>query len=186
MRKGNFQGYGINSKYNFQGLIKNKVEFPGMIKKSCGFSEGVDFWPSGIESGKQKITADYCMLFNSPMRDGCQIWQQNYNSQIRDLQKIQNKAVNIHKFERNSPNLSKLFNGLGIMKFKDKVTLNNCVFVHEQTNKNLPDALETTFVKRKTNTKHNHKTRGAQNILLDQPIKNHSHKKWKDKHGLYC
>ena len=37
-----FQGCWKNSKWNFQGLIKKKVEFPVVIKKkSCGISPGV-------------------------------------------------------------------------------------------------------------------------------------------------
>ena len=71
------------------------------------------------------------------------VTKSNYNSQIRDLEKIQNKAVNILKFERNSPNL--LFNDLEIMKFKDIVTVKNYIFVNNQTNK-IP-----TSVKRKVN-----------------------------------
>ena len=63
------------------------------------------------------------------------VTKSNYNSQIRDLEKIQNKAVNILKFERNSPNL--LFNDLEIMKFKDIVTVKKYIFVHNQTNKYL-------------------------------------------------
>ena len=44
----------------------------------------------------------YCALFDSPMKYSCKIWGQNYKSHIRDLQKIQNEAVNILIFERNS------------------------------------------------------------------------------------
>ena len=68
------------------------------------------------------------------MRYGCLIWGQHYNSHIRDLQKIQTKVVNILKFERNSPNLSKLFNDLGIMKLNDIACLSNCIFVHDHPN----------------------------------------------------
>ena len=43
----NFQWYWRNSKWTFQeGLIKNNVEFPGVIKKkSAGISRGLDFRP---------------------------------------------------------------------------------------------------------------------------------------------
>ena len=58
------------------------------------------------------------------------------------------------------------------MKFKDVVTLNNCIFVHYQTSKNLPDAFENYFCKKKD--QYNHKARGAQEVLLDAPIKNTS------------
>ena len=41
-----FQGNCRNSKWVFRGLIKNKVEFPGMIKKkSCGIFSGLGFRP---------------------------------------------------------------------------------------------------------------------------------------------
>ena len=47
---------------------------------------------------------------------------------MKDLQKIQNKALSIPEFERKSSNLRKLFNGPRIMKFKVKVTLSKCIF----------------------------------------------------------
>ena len=35
-----------NSKWNFQGLIKNNMELPGVIKKkSCEISRGLEFRP---------------------------------------------------------------------------------------------------------------------------------------------
>ena len=69
-------------------------------------------------------------LISSSMRYGSQTQgQQNLNSHIiRDLEKIQNKAVNILKLERNSPNLSKLFNNdLGIMKFRYTYSEQLCI-----------------------------------------------------------
>ena len=58
------------------------------------------------------------------------------------------------------------------MKFQDIVTLNNCIFVHDQTNKNLSDAFENYFCKKKD--QQNHQTRGAEDVLLGVPIKNTS------------
>ena len=46
------------------------------------------------------------------------------------------------------------------MKLEDTVTLNNCIFVHDQTKKNLAYALENYFCKKKD--QHNHKTRATQ------------------------
>ena len=40
-----FQRFQINSVCNFQGLIKNKVEFPRVAKKKCGISRGLCFCP---------------------------------------------------------------------------------------------------------------------------------------------
>ena len=45
LRIWNFKGYQINSKWNFQGLIKKEVEFPRVTKKKeCGISRGLCFW----------------------------------------------------------------------------------------------------------------------------------------------
>ena len=68
-------------------------------------------------------------------------------SHIRYLEIIQNKVVNILKFDRSSPNLNKLFNNQWILKFKDSVTLNN----YNQTKRIFLMPLKTTSAKRKTN-----------------------------------
>lgn len=57
-----------------------------------------------------------------------------------------------------------------IMKFKDVVTLSNCIFFHDQTNKTLSNTFENYFCEKKD--QHNHKKRGAENVLLGVPIKN--------------
>ena len=39
---------GVASKektWNFQGLIKNEMEFSKVTKKKCGISRGLGFWP---------------------------------------------------------------------------------------------------------------------------------------------
>ena len=68
--------------------------------------------------------------------------------------KIQNKTVNILRFERNFPNLSKLFNDLRIMRLKDIVTLNNCIMIHDQINKSLPGDFEKHLCKKTCITRH--------------------------------
>ena len=45
LRIWNFQEYQRSSMQNFQGSIKNKMEFPEVTKKkSCGISRGLAFW----------------------------------------------------------------------------------------------------------------------------------------------
>ena len=78
----------------------------------------------------------YYALFDSPIRNICKIWGWKYNSQIRNFQKVKINAVNVLKFDRNSPNSSKLFYDLGIMQVKDIVNLNNFTFF-PQSNKEI-------------------------------------------------
>ena len=56
------------------------------------------------------------------------------------------------------------------MKFKDLVTLNNCVFVF--SNGNLPDAFESCF---HTTIKYHNHTSGTQKMLIDVPMKTTLH-----------
>ena len=53
LRVWNFQeGYQRNSMWNFQRLIKNKVEFPRVIRKKLrGISKGLCFWPWNFQEG---------------------------------------------------------------------------------------------------------------------------------------
>lgn len=100
-----------------------------------------------IESVKQKITwatarlaelrhyvplrilkSAHLTLFDSHMKQGCQIWGQNNKSHITKLEEIQNKADNTLKFDRYSPNSSKLFNDLGICPRPNKQKLAWCLW----------------------------------------------------------
>ena len=79
------------------------------------------------------------------MRYGCQIWGQNFN---RDIEKLQNKAINIINFETGSLLLNDLFNELRILKLKDLITFNNCLFVFDQLKEDLPQAFKNLFLKK--------------------------------------
>lgn len=47
------------------------------------------------------------------------------------------------------PSLSKFYNELRTMKFKDIITMKNFIFVHDHKNKILPDIFESYFYKKK-------------------------------------
>ena len=61
------------------------------------------------------------------------------------LKKIQNKVINIVKFEINSLNLNILYNKLSVMKFKDLVILNSSLSVFDHLSGNLPDGFEISL-----------------------------------------
>ena len=52
-----------------------------------------------------------------------------------------------------------LFKKLEILKFTDSIAVNNCSFVYDYFNKNLPGAFTNTFIR--TNDLYNHSTRQA-------------------------
>ena len=79
------------------------------------------------------------------MRYGCQILGQNFSTLLRDIEKLQNKAINIINFITGSLHLNNLFNKLKILKFKDLITFNNCLFVFDQLKEDLSEVFENYF-----------------------------------------
>ena len=69
------------------------------------------------------LKSAHLTLFESHMKQGCQICGQNNKSHSTNLEKIQNKADSTLKFDRYSPYSSKLFNDLGICPRPNKQKL---------------------------------------------------------------
>ena len=89
---------------------------------------------------RHSVPLRYCALFASPMRYSRKIWGKNYNSH-RDLK--QSTCLNLRV------TLKVYANSLEIMKFKDIVTLKNCIFALNQTNANWSSTFENYFCKKK-------------------------------------
>ena len=106
------------------------------------------------------------------MRYGCQIWGQNFNTLLRDIEKLQTKAINIIGFKTGSLHLNDLFNKLKILKLKDLIAFNSCLFVFDQLKENLPKAFKNYFLKKYDH--HIYNTRGTKKTLLNVPLKNTS------------
>ena len=70
-------------------------------------------------------------IFDSNMRYGCQTWEQNFNTLLRDIEKLQNKLINTMKFKIGSLHLNNLFTELKILKLKDLITFNKFLFVFD-------------------------------------------------------
>ena len=66
-----FPGYQKNSMWNFQGLIKNEMKFPGVTKKkSCRFSRGLGFGPWNFQGITQlcRISRDGAFVLSGISR----------------------------------------------------------------------------------------------------------------------
>ena len=116
---------------------------------------------------KKVLKSIYYAIFDSNMRYSCQI-----NILLRDIEKLQNKAIIIISFKTGTLHLNDLFNELKILELKGRITFNNCLFVFDQLKENLPKAFENYFLKKYNH--HNYNIRGTKKTLLDFSIKNTS------------
>ena len=95
-------------------------------------------------------------------------WRQNFNTLARDIKKLQNKVISIINFKTDSRQLSNLFNELKILKLKDFLIFNNCLFAFDLLD--LPQAFKNYFLKKCDH--HIYNTRGTKKPLPDVPLKN--------------
>ena len=119
---------------------------------------------------KKVLKSIYYVIFDSNMKYSCQIWGQNSNTLLRDIEKLQNKAINIINSKTGSLHLNNLFNELKILK--DLITFNNCLFVFDQLKEDLPQAFKNFFLKKYDH--HICNTQGTKKTLLNVPLKNTS------------
>ena len=61
------------------------------------------------------------------------------------IEKLQNIAINIINYKTCSLHLNNLFIELKILKLKELLIVNNCLFVFEQLKEDLPTAFESYF-----------------------------------------
>ena len=65
---------------------------------------------------------------------------------MKEIKQIQQKAIRIMSFKPKNEPSNPLFRDLKIMKFKDILAYNNCIFVHDQLNENLPESFSNFFM----------------------------------------
>ena len=78
----------------------------------------------------KEIKNIYHAIFSSHLMYGCQIWAQNLCSVTHKISTLQSEP---------------LFNKLEILKFKDNIVLQNCLFVYDYLKENLPNSFTNTF-----------------------------------------
>ena len=87
----------------------------------------------------------YFAIFDSILRYGIQVWGQSRNQGIKDIEKIQEKTIQILNFKWKNDPVNPLFKNSKIMKMKDILTFNNCLFVYDQINEDMPFNFEDFF-----------------------------------------
>ena len=87
----------------------------------------------------------YFAICDSILRYAIQVGGQHRNQTIKKIEQIQEKAIRIMSFKTKSEPTNPLFRNLKIIKFKDILAYNNCIFVHDQLNENLPKVSATSY-----------------------------------------
>ena len=76
----------------------------------------------------------YFAIFDSHLSDSCTVWAQNINT-VRTLIVLQKKAVQIMNFKDQLFHSSPHFSSNNILKFGDKITLENILFISKSINR---------------------------------------------------
>ena len=86
----------------------------------------------------------YFAIFDSYLSYCCLVWAQNFSS-IQRILILQKKAVRIINFQPRNFHTSPLFKQNSILKFQDKICLENILFVSKSLNNLLPSIFNTWF-----------------------------------------
>ena len=109
----------------------------------------------------------YYAIFSSHLMYGCQIWTQKLLSITEKNSILQKNAVRIMTFSDFKAHSEPLFKQLAILKFKDNVILQNCLFVYDFLKGNLPSSFDFTF--NRVEESHSIATRRADTGMLSIP-----------------
>ena len=103
----------------------------------------------------------YFDIFDLHLRCGCQIWEQNENDTVENIEKIQNKAIRILNFKGPRAEASNLYKESKLYILKQITTTENSI------KKNLPKNFNNYFTVKKNQHQCN-----ARRKKLDVPIVN--------------
>ena len=84
----------------------------------------------------------YFAIFDSYLSYCCLVWVQNYST-IQQIMILQKKAVRIINLHPRNFHTSPLFKQNSILKFQDKICLENILFVSKSLNNLLPSVFNT-------------------------------------------
>ena len=110
----------------------------------------------------------YHAIFESHILYGSQVWTPKLLSVTNTISVLQKNAMRIITFSEFKAHSEPLFKKLQVLKFTDSIALNNCLFVYDFLNGNLPDSYTGTF-SRIQDSDQNYPTRQARTGLLKAP-----------------
>ena len=116
---------------------------------------------------KEELHSLYYAIFSSHMVYGCQVWGQSSNSSTDKVARLQNRAMRIISFSDFHADAFPIYKANNILRLTDFVSLQNCLFVHDYLNNNLPFCFKNYF--RTIHVIHGKGTRSQQLGLLFVP-----------------
>ena len=93
---------------------------------------------------QKTLKAIYHAIFESHLYSSSLVWAQNFNSTKR-LFILQKKALRLMFFLRREAHTNPLFKDFNILKFHDKIALENCIFIHKSFKQQLPQPFDNWF-----------------------------------------
>ena len=87
----------------------------------------------------------YFAIFESNLNYCSLVWAQNYNA-INRLVILQKETLRIMKYQPQNSHTSPLFRKAAVLKFKDKINLENILFISKSINNLLPSLFNNWFV----------------------------------------
>ena len=110
----------------------------------------------------------YHSLFGSHLQYGAQLWGQRNCLNQNDIQNLQNRALRKITFKNSHDPVNPLNKDLKILKFKDLLHLQNCLFVLQiEQNQTLAKSFLTL---KHCGDNHNYQTRASTKRILDTPL----------------
>ena len=94
-----------------------------------------------------ELKSIYYAIFSSHMMYGAQVWGQSITTHTEKVFKLQNRAMRIINFSNFRADADPLYQTNKILKLEDYVKMQNCLFVHDFLNKNLPVCFDDYFQK---------------------------------------
>ena len=105
---------------------------------------------------KQQKRLENFRIFESHLFYSCLVWAQNINS-IKRLYILQKKSLRLMYFLNRNTHTTPLFKDSNILKFPDKIALENCIFIKNYFNQTLPTPFKNWFTL--STDSHTHNTR---------------------------
>ena len=110
----------------------------------------------------------YHSLFGSHLQYGAQLWGQGNCVNQNIIQNLQNQALRKITFKKFHDPVNPLYKDLKILKFKDLLHLQNCLFVLQiEQNQTLAKSFVTL---KHCGDNHNYQTRASTKRILDIPL----------------
>ena len=123
----------LTGKYHCDLLVKKLKRSNGVLSKSRHYVP------------PEELRSIYYAIFSSHLTYGCQVWGQSINTYTEKLFKLQNRAMRIISFSDFHANPQQIYKNYKIFQLKDFISLQNCMFIHNYLNNNLPTCFDTYF-----------------------------------------